>query len=271
MVGCIPFLCRKDSFVTHRAFCDALIEENNKINHSLVKTPASGPPILLQTQARARDLFPSSVAISTDSCMEIPAVLKQNSSLMDPPIFNFTNSPLPNGSAAAPPTPTLYTSATALLQKAAEMGTKISDNSISPILLFRGGFTGYSGGGLINLINSNSNSNSNSVQELASTAAAAAPAGLSGTVGLYESSSASPNFVHYYSSGAGGNNYLVERSGLNFMGAVGRRDQKKMTVDFLGVEDESSSFSNKKRRFEGDVDHDGDDQYITERKNQLQW
>lgn len=256
-------LSRKDSFVTHRAFCDALIEENNKINHSLIKTPASGPPILLQaqTQARARDLFPSS-----DSCMEIP-VLKQHSTLMDPPIFNFTHSPLPNGSAAPPSS---YTSATALLQKAAEMGTKISDNSISPILLFRGGFTGYSGGGgLINTINSNSNS----AQELASTCTAAQPAGVSGTVGLYESSTASQNFMHY-SSGSGGNNYLGERPGLNFMGAAGvgrRKDEKKMTVDFLGVDDESTSFSSKKRRFEGGVDRDCDDQYITPQENQLQW
>ena len=28
--------CRRDSFITHRAFCDALAEENNKVNQSLM-------------------------------------------------------------------------------------------------------------------------------------------------------------------------------------------------------------------------------------------
>ncbi|KAJ0727302.1 putative transcription factor C2H2 family [Helianthus annuus] len=97
--------CRKDSFVTHRAFCDALTEE------------AGGPNIMMRDTNHDKSLQ------STDF----------------DPMFNLrpcfgepNNSPM----AAA------YTSATALLQKAAEMGAKVSDSTVTPILLR--GFTGYS-------------------------------------------------------------------------------------------------------------------------------
>ncbi|XP_076881948.1 protein indeterminate-domain 12-like [Bidens hawaiensis] len=86
---------RKDSFVTHRAFCDALTEENYKMNLKVGE----------------------------------PHIISHDKSLLSndfDPIFNRPSSIV--GTVA-------YTSATALLQKAAEMGAKVSDNTFSPVLL----------------------------------------------------------------------------------------------------------------------------------------
>ncbi|KAL0420694.1 UNVERIFIED_CONTAM: Zinc finger protein GAI-ASSOCIATED FACTOR 1 [Sesamum latifolium] len=151
---CGTVFSRKDSFVTHRAFCDALSEENYKTNQSIA---ASG------MQNQAQDLFPNTCTnTGTNGLLNPPACIPQDHSLkplslnshgiMIPgsldPFHNIrtlsvnsktinaelNNSNLALGSA--------YMSATALLQKAAEMGSKMSDTSITPILLR--GFAGYS-------------------------------------------------------------------------------------------------------------------------------
>lgn len=153
----INVVCRKDSFVTHRAFCDALAEENYKVNQNLAATGG-----MLQAQEPFSSSMPSSDACTNKSAamnLTISAAEKSDSALrplslnssgmvmssnLNPrtslPLACFSSldgsntSPLAIGSS--------YTSATALLQKAAVMGAKISDNSIAPIL-FKG-FNGYS-------------------------------------------------------------------------------------------------------------------------------
>ncbi|KAF8378084.1 hypothetical protein HHK36_029420 [Tetracentron sinense] len=162
---CGTIFSRKDSFVTHRAFCDALAEENYKVNQSLATLGG-----MLQSQAQ--ELFSSSMPISnsysnTNTMMNL-SISNQNTdnplrplSLSSSGITFSSNSDLifnpstprapsayfssvsgANNTHMAIGSP--YISATALLQKAAEMGAKISDNSISPIILR--GFTGYSTG-----------------------------------------------------------------------------------------------------------------------------
>ncbi|GMJ13093.1 hypothetical protein HRI_004978500 [Hibiscus trionum] len=137
---CGTIFSRKDSFVTHRAFCDALTEETYKVNRNHSTTGG----ILSQ------EMMPSS-----DSCSN--ANTKTNLSISNENMDNSHNSTRnmnmscnnlnqifnPGTSLASTlAIGSTYTSATALLQKAAEMGAKISDTTITPILLR--GFTGYS-------------------------------------------------------------------------------------------------------------------------------
>ncbi|GKB57656.1 indeterminate-domain 12-like protein [Tanacetum coccineum] len=128
---CGTIFSRKDSFVTHRAFCDALTEENYRMNQKVLESP----------QANTNNMMRSE--FSHDSNHE-----KSMSNDFDPILFNqraltrpcfISSSGEPNNSLMSAGA---YTSATALLQKAAEMGAKVSDNTIAPILLR--GFSGYS-------------------------------------------------------------------------------------------------------------------------------
>ncbi|KAF9689046.1 hypothetical protein SADUNF_Sadunf01G0051100 [Salix dunnii] len=154
---CGTIFSRKDSFVTHRAFCDALAEENYKVNQN----PAAMGGML---QNQAKEPFSSSMR-SPDACSNKSAVMNltvsaensnsalrplslNSSGMMMSSNLNPRNSlPLAffsslDGSNTSPmATGSNYTSATALLQKAAVMGANISDNSIAPIL-FKG-FNGY--------------------------------------------------------------------------------------------------------------------------------
>ncbi|KAJ6393268.1 hypothetical protein OIU77_022693 [Salix suchowensis] len=155
---CGTSFSRKDSFVTHRAFCDALAEESYKVNQNL---PATGG--MLQNQAQ--EPFSSSMR-SSDACSNKSAVMnltvsaENSDSALRPLSLNSSGmtvssnlnprNPLPLpcfsslvGSNTSPMAiGSNYTPATALLQKAAVMGAKISDNSIAPVL-FKG-FNGYS-------------------------------------------------------------------------------------------------------------------------------
>ncbi|KAG2706370.1 hypothetical protein I3760_05G100900 [Carya illinoinensis] len=147
------------SFVTHRAFCDALTEENNRVNQKFAATGG-------MLQSHAQELFISSMPGSyscsgTNTTMNL-SISNENvdnslkplssgsagvmiSSNLDPtldPRTTRTCFSSEGGSNAYPMTiGSCYTSATALLQKAAEMGAKTSDNSFAPIILK--GFNGY--------------------------------------------------------------------------------------------------------------------------------
>uniref|UniRef100_A0A6N2M811 C2H2-type domain-containing protein n=1 Tax=Salix viminalis TaxID=40686 RepID=A0A6N2M811_SALVM len=155
---CGTSFSRKDSFVTHRAFCDALAEENYKVNQNL---PATGGMLQNQTQETFSSSMRSSDACSNKSAVMILTVSAENSdSALRPLSLNSSGmtvssnlnprNPLPlacfSSLVASNTSPVAigsnYTPATALLQKAAVMGAKISDNSIAPIL-FKG-FNGYS-------------------------------------------------------------------------------------------------------------------------------
>ncbi|GFZ20976.1 indeterminate(ID)-domain 7 [Actinidia rufa] len=267
---------RKDSFVTHRAFCDALTEENYKMNQTLA---AAGGMMLHNSN---QELFSSSMPASDsntimnlsnshdnniDSIPPKPLSLNSHGSMISTdldPIFNprmprpasFSSIGSGTNNSSLQAVGSMYTSATALLQKAAEMGAKISDSSITPILLR--GFTGYS-------TSSNSLNSSGSVHNASNIPIAATTIGTNGLyvanmeaaggdprpgynyvpqTGLYDESSLFPQPP---SNGTATN--LMERQ--VFMGGC-----DKMTVDFLGVEPSPaaahSSFG-KKRSYDGNI------------------
>ncbi|KAG1370233.1 zinc finger protein GAI-ASSOCIATED FACTOR 1-like [Cocos nucifera] len=154
---CGTIFSRKDSFVTHRAFCDALTEENYRINHGLAAMVGS-------LHSQSQDMFSHSMPSSTTDTITNPSNISDQNSNINP-LRSLSLNPLIPGSPDMPfnrssartsclqlsgsgssshhmSMGSSFMSATALLQKAAEMGAKVSDDSISPILLR--GFTGYS-------------------------------------------------------------------------------------------------------------------------------
>ncbi|KVH88198.1 hypothetical protein Ccrd_024411 [Cynara cardunculus var. scolymus] len=134
---CGTIFSRKDSFVTHRAFCDALTEENYKMN---LKVGATGG-VLQELSGSCTNTNIMSISNHDKSLSLNSHMLNDH---MDTMFNQRTMRPCFSSSVVgANNSPMVaYTSATALLQKAAEMGAKVSDNTITPILLR--GFTGYS-------------------------------------------------------------------------------------------------------------------------------
>lgn len=146
---------RRDSFITHRAFCDALAQEtsargisNTPINHLLSSHHEPGRLLLhsrhgLQAVKREQEVLPW-LACPPPTQVGAPSLNLTSSSL--PPLFSNTNTSLaqslvdheyqnPNPSSMLPANAIPYTannnsphysSATALLQKAAQMGVTMS-------------------------------------------------------------------------------------------------------------------------------------------------
>ncbi|XP_031385224.1 zinc finger protein GAI-ASSOCIATED FACTOR 1-like [Punica granatum] len=240
---CGTIFSRKDSFVTHRAFCDALTEENNKMmmmsqrSHLAASAGAGGIP-----QSQTQELFTSSLTTADSSTTTADAAPNtftnlfgnNNNPLMTPPLsLNPTGlmmmpsslDPFSHraqkafGNASLSIT-SVYTSATALLQKAAEMGAKISDNAIAPILLK--GFSGYSTNNTEAVMaDNNSDNNSNGFHKTMDTESSIPIHHQQIGVGLLPSNAES----------LAGNGLLQGGGGEIFMG-----EGEKMTVDFLGVD-----------------------------------
>nr|GEV70053.1 protein indeterminate-domain 2-like [Tanacetum cinerariifolium] len=120
----------KDSFVTHRAFCDALTEENYRMNQKVLESPQANTNNMMRSEFSHDSNHEKSMSNDFD-----PILFNQRT-LMRPCFISSSCEPDNSLMSAA-----AYTSATALLQKAAEMGAKVSDNTIAPILLR--GFSGY--------------------------------------------------------------------------------------------------------------------------------
>ncbi|KAF6142683.1 hypothetical protein GIB67_015169 [Kingdonia uniflora] len=163
---CGTIFSRRDSFITHRAFCDALTEENNKVNQGLISTiggrGGQGSDLIMSPSMPSefnhtsdigtksnlpQDLMPmplikslnmSSGMFSTNSgtligggrtsissassCLQLSA----NTTSFDGIHDSKFNRQLSAGSA--------HMSATALLQKAAQMGATASSNINSPMM-----------------------------------------------------------------------------------------------------------------------------------------
>ena len=269
----IHALYRKDSFVTHRAFCDALTEENYMANQNISNTGG-------MLQNHAQELFISSM-LSSDSCSNTNTAM--NSSISNEnignslkpmslnsagamisgnidPIFNPRTSGtcfITGGGSNAFPMAigSCYTSATALLQKAAEMGAKISDNSIAPILLR--GSTGYSTAtGSMNL--------SRYVQDSSSVVGNMGPITMTNNGSLLEDQVTNDKTLD---TGKQRPNYTVSQSGLlpstlsmhsenRHAGDLLRQVHvggEKMTVDFLGVEPAGNLSIGRKRSYDSNV------------------
>ncbi|XP_059648508.1 zinc finger protein GAI-ASSOCIATED FACTOR 1-like [Cornus florida] len=142
---CGTIFSRRDSFITHRAFCDALAEENNKVNHGLTAANMEGDiqgqlsdtknpikPLSHELMPRSQkplnmagsmfssnptSLFgsPRNMLSSSSNCLQLSANSSED-----------FNSHQIAGSGQM--------SATALLQKAAQMGATASSNVSSPII-----------------------------------------------------------------------------------------------------------------------------------------
>ncbi|GLT86806.1 hypothetical protein SLE2022_049220 [Rubroshorea leprosula] len=243
----------KDSFVTHRAFCDALAEENYRVNANL--TAGEG---VFQSQEQ-QELF-TSVVPSSNSCSNTNAsvsISNENtenssrpSSLSSAGVMNSSNlGPLFNQRMSRAPYMALVSpnsSATALLQKAAEMGAKISDNTIAPILLR--GFTGYSSSSTNSSVSAHEGSSNLGLNAVGANSLIieehspedSRPRHSVSQTALFES----PHFVH---SGNGNAGSLL---GEVHMGGKG----EKMTVNFLGGELGGVNPSTSgKRRYEGNM------------------
>ncbi|KAL0341882.1 UNVERIFIED_CONTAM: protein indeterminate-domain 7 [Sesamum calycinum] len=148
---CGTLFSRRDSFITHRAFCDALAEEsarsitgnNNNNNIPLQSSAISHHMINLQQVHQSQ--------LSNSANHELPFSVKkeqQNFSLRPeippwlacPPTMPGAYHPTPLPPPAPPPPPPAaaspHISATALLQKAAQMGAKSSSQCPSPAGMF---------------------------------------------------------------------------------------------------------------------------------------
>ncbi|PNT60948.1 hypothetical protein BRADI_5g08537v3, partial [Brachypodium distachyon] len=154
---CGTIFSRKDSFITHRAFCDALTEDDSRINQSLAAMVGS-------LHGQQQDIFPHTIPSASSSPTDAVGNFSGHNQSSDncprslsPYTFIargtslFSNQILPDESSipidgSEPNSPFMsmsspYISATALLQKAAEMGAKTSEDPISPLLLK--GFPNY--------------------------------------------------------------------------------------------------------------------------------
>ncbi|KAI5326423.1 PREDICTED: indeterminate-domain [Prunus dulcis] len=168
---CGTIFSRRDSFITHRAFCDAIAEENNTANQGVLMSNNinNGAPIL-QGQVSNSDLISPSSINNSNKTTNNPST--RSSTTSDQFNHNFDTKiplslvpqqPLPmsskpldmlprslnnnNNTSSSSPSPLLFElsrghglipsssghlSATELLQKAAQMGATMSSTSPSP-------------------------------------------------------------------------------------------------------------------------------------------
>ncbi|XP_049386749.1 protein indeterminate-domain 12-like [Solanum stenotomum] len=118
---CGTIFSRRDSFVTHRAFCDALAEENNKVNQ-----------VLATGTAGSTQLAPE--LISTTHMLNLPQIRNSNMKIPSIPL-NMAGSMFSSSSGfnQLGTNSSNMSSATALLQQAAQMGVTVSNNMNSTL------------------------------------------------------------------------------------------------------------------------------------------
>ncbi|KAF5785176.1 hypothetical protein HanXRQr2_Chr10g0425471 [Helianthus annuus] len=154
------FVCRKDSFITHRAFCDALTEENNKMNQEMLqsqqmsddymntrnsmsmglpqfnnynpKSPLKLHPQEIPMLYRPMNISAGLFSTSSGTLINNPIVESSSSIGLELSSSNgpvgYVNFQQTEGLLSA------HMSATALLQKAAEIGATASNIVNSPII-----------------------------------------------------------------------------------------------------------------------------------------
>ncbi|KAI9080335.1 hypothetical protein K1719_037729 [Acacia pycnantha] len=146
---CGTIFSRRDSFITHRAFCDALAEENNRVNSAVSLNTYSNISSELNT------MVPREI---------LPMPFKSTGTSMWGGMFSTTSGALLSGPKGLPPSlpqpsspvfnsvqdgqrvsESAHASATALLQKAAQMGATVSNNSNNSHMVQKGYVTSMAG------------------------------------------------------------------------------------------------------------------------------
>ncbi|KAK1317774.1 Zinc finger protein MAGPIE [Acorus calamus] len=151
---CGTLFSRRDSFITHRAFCDALAEETVRAqsvaeeDQKLIEPPLAPPPqavLPIQQRAQPSQPQPSSTFTALISSMaECALAATIGASVVPPPpeptslcLSSPDNHTITTNHSLffptrhfAPPPPSPHISATALLQKAAQMGAAATNASL---------------------------------------------------------------------------------------------------------------------------------------------
>lgn len=130
---CGTIFSRRDSFITHRAFCDALAEENNKLTQSMQQDQHNVPDQLTQhinatTSITSPEFNHGGILDSKAPSELLPLNIMQGgrgSLFVGSPRNGSPSSLQLGGTALSSP----LTSATALLQKAAQMGASSSTSN----------------------------------------------------------------------------------------------------------------------------------------------
>ncbi|KHN39309.1 Zinc finger protein MAGPIE [Glycine soja] len=143
---CGTLFSRRDSFITHRAFCDALAEESARAIANPLLPPqqqqsSSSHMSTLQTQFNPQNLHAFPLKKEMPPWLGPPATvvvdhhLSSSSSIMfSPPHQENPNPSLGPTLAAYQTVPNPHMSATALLQKAAQMGATMSRSGSTPAM-----------------------------------------------------------------------------------------------------------------------------------------
>ncbi|WCJ21383.1 C2H2-like zinc finger protein [Euphorbia peplus] len=151
---CGTIFSRRDSFITHRAFCDALAEENNKVNQGLIANMQHQIPNLSvnpntcigisssdfddPNKNPLKDLVPIMPFKSMHNITSGPMFSTSSATLFAGPrtisSSSSTSSLQLSSSGSQIPSSSAQMSATALLQKAAQMGATATNTINSPMM-----------------------------------------------------------------------------------------------------------------------------------------